>query len=83
VQIGELGQQPLRSLAHGLGAVYPSRCTLREGRRRVLDELLRHDLAADCKVLSVEDLLEVASNELLVGLRHGSSFIVPTTTREV
>jgi hypothetical protein len=68
VQIGELGQQPLRRLAHGLGSVHLAGSTRREGRGRMLDELLRHDLVADGEVLSVEDLLEVASNELLVGL---------------
>jgi hypothetical protein len=49
----------------------------------MLDELLRHDLVANGQVLFVEDLLEVALNELLVSLRRGSSFIVPTTTKEV
>jgi hypothetical protein len=45
--------------------------------------LFCHDLVTDRQVLSVEDLLEAAPNEFLVGFRHGCSLIVSTTAKEV
>ena len=42
----------------------------------MLDKLIGHDLVADSKILAVEDLLEVAQHERLVGLGQ-ADYIAP------
>jgi hypothetical protein len=46
----------------------------------MLYELLRHDLVTNGEVSLIEDLLEVAPNEFLVGLRHGYLSISETSS---
>jgi hypothetical protein len=47
VQVGELRQQPLGGLAHGDRAVDPSELSLPEGRNRMLQVVLGHQLLGD------------------------------------
>jgi hypothetical protein len=68
VQIRELGQQPLGGLAHGCGAVDAPGLGLSERREGMFQVVLGHQLVSDGQVLAVPDVLEVAPDQLLVGL---------------
>jgi hypothetical protein len=75
---GELGQEPLGGLSHGLRTVHPPRGALGEGHCGVLEVIHCHYFVTYFQVLLVEELLEVAPDEFFVGLRHGYSFIFVT-----
>lgn len=65
-EIRKLCQQPLRRLVHGLWAIHSPWLGHAERGGGMLDIVLGDQLIATVKVLLIEDLVEVPSNEAFV-----------------